>query len=149
MWAVIVYRVYSAVTGGSLKHLYKMKLVNRVSAFQDFEFALTSLSKNWIQKVKIASQRKLVFKTQWLRFVYGIMMIMPNEESEWVHQLVLYILTMASFFQLDNGDFEAGKNVNGCLKWQIVSLVFRCGRRVCTSKHRWFIISSYISARRS
>ena len=36
-------------------------------------------------------------------------MIMPNEESECVHQVVLCIHLPASFIQRDNSDSEAGE----------------------------------------
>ena len=37
------------------------------------------------------------------------MMIMPNEESEWVNQVVGYIHSPTLFIQRDNRDFEAEK----------------------------------------
>ena len=36
-------------------------------------------------------------------------MIMPNEKSEWVHQVVRYIHSPALFIQGDNSDLEAEK----------------------------------------
>ena len=38
------------------------------------------------------------------------MMIMPNEENAWVHQVVRYIHSPASFIQRDNSDTEAEKS---------------------------------------
>ena len=46
---------------------------------------------------------------------YGIMMIMPNEESDWVHQVFRYIHSPALFIQRDNSDFK-GKKREGVLK---------------------------------
>ena len=51
------------------------------------------------------------------------MMIMPNEESQWVHQVVLYILPPALFIQRDNSDFEGEKKCEwilymSCTGWK-------------------------------
>ena len=38
------------------------------------------------------------------------MIIMPNKESEWVHQVFHYIHSPALFIQRDNSEFEAKNN---------------------------------------
>ena len=43
---------------------------------------------------------------------YGIILIMPNQEGDWVHQVVRNIPSPALSIQWDNSDFEAKKNVN-------------------------------------
>ena len=61
------------------------------------------------------------------------MMIMPNEESEWVHQIVRYIRSPALFTQGDNSDFEAEKNGFWSSKFlgAIEKLICLSGRSVC------------------
>ena len=58
---------------------------------------------------------------------------MPNEENEWVNQVVRSLHSTALLVQRDNSDLEATKNVNGILKClsQIEILICRTGRTVC------------------
>ena len=61
------------------------------------------------------------------------MMIMPNEESEWVHQVFRYIHSPTLFIRGDNSDFEAEEKREQIVKmfWQIENLICRFGRMVC------------------
>ena len=65
--------------------LYKIEIMNRVPAFQNyldvFPIFLTSLSKERTKQVKIASQQQVEIELS-DGFDYGLMMIMPNKESE-------------------------------------------------------------------
>ena len=58
---------------------------------------------------------------------------MPNEENEWVNQVVRSLHSTALFVQRNNSDLKATKNVNGTLKLlsQIEILICRTGRTVC------------------
>ena len=59
-----------------------MELVNRVSAFENCQFSDIIVERMKRGSEKSKPMKKQVSKTQWLCFGYGVMMIMPKEESE-------------------------------------------------------------------
>ena len=58
------------------------------------------------------------------------MMIMPNEEKEWVYQVVYYIHSPALFTQRGNDDFDGEIKREHILKVN-PNLICRSGRSVC------------------
>ena len=76
-----------------------MEIVNRASAFQNYQNFSDVIAK----RTKPASENSKPIENEWRKlsdcfgYGYGVIMIMPNEESGWVHQYVRYIHWPALF----------------------------------------------------
>ena len=71
--------------------------------FRTIKIILTSLPKEIRKQVEIASQKKTI-ETQRLCFGYGVIMILPNDETKRVYQ---FVRSTRSFSPRDNRDSEA------------------------------------------
>ena len=96
-----------------------MEVVNRVSAF-----FYQKLSKFFWRHCRMteASKWKLRANKSGLKLLkvvklsnsgVSVIMMMPNDESVWFHQVLNYIHAPALVIQRDNSDFEAEKTSKG------------------------------------
>ena len=86
-----------------------MEILNRVLAIQNYQSFSDVFSEGTKQASESSDPKKRVNWTQQLRFGNGVMMIMPIEETKWVHSVVDYVRLSALFIYRDNGDFETEK----------------------------------------